>query len=178
MKNIILFFGFNTIIGLHVIGQNFSQLSFKTISGDSVSLSSFSGKKTLFFIAPLNQSDPAYGQIQAFKNRYLDTVRVVAVFSYEDGYQSSNASAIQNLYNGMSIILTEGVYTKKTSGTNQSTLMKWLTKKTMNLHFDMDSGGIGHKFFVTESGRLFAVMPAQTSLSSTIIDKIVHSASQ
>jgi glutathione peroxidase-family protein len=177
MKKIICC-GLILITGLYSKSQIFSQLSFKTINSDSVLLSSYIGKKALFFIAPLTQSDPGYAQLQAFKNRYLDTVRIVGVLSYEDGYQSSNASAVQSLYSSMGVILTEGMYTKKGSGTNQSPLMKWMTDKTMNLHFDIDSGGIGHKFFVNENGRLFGVMPSQTPLNAPIIDKVVHSSAQ
>lgn len=169
---------FVLLTGLSVNSQNFHQLSYKSLSGDTVLLSSFTGKKTMFFIAPLNQSDSAYSKLQAFKSRYLDTVRIVCVLSVEDGYQSSIASSIQNLYSGMGVLLTEGMYTKKSSGSNQSSLMRWLTNKTHNLHFDMDAGGIGYKFFVTESGRLFAVMPSQTPLNSPIIDRIVHSSAQ
>lgn len=176
-KNSIIFIAALFITG-YSIGQNFSQLSFLTINGDTVQLNSFAGKKTLFFIAALNQSDLAFAQLQAFKSRYLDTVRIVGVMSYEDGYQSSNASSIQSMYNSMGIILTGGMYTKKSAGSNQSSLMKWLTDKTKNMHFDNDSNGIGQKFFVTESGRLFAVMPGQTSLQNPIIDKIVHNIHQ
>jgi hypothetical protein len=78
----------------------------------------------------------------------------------------------------MGIVLTEGMYTKKTSGKNQSALMQWLTDRTKNTHFDMDSWGIGHKFFVNSKGRLYAVMPPQTSLQHPIIQNIVHSKDQ
>ena len=174
MRKIIIW-GLFIISGFNLQSQSFSQLSFKTVSGDSVALSSFAGKKTLFLIVPLNQSDPIFGQVQAFKNRYHDTIRIVGVLSIEDGFQSSDISSLQNMYNSLDIVLTEGSYTKKTSGANQSQLMKWLTSKSMNMHFDMDASGIGHKFFVNESGRLFGVMPPQTPLNASIIDRVVHS---
>lgn len=178
MKKIILLSGFAILSGLFVNAQNFWELSFKTINGDTVMLSSFTGKKTLFFLVSLNETDSNYSQLQAFRNRYLDTVRIVGVLSFEDGYQTSSASTIQSLYSSMGIILTEGMYTKKSSGANQSSLMKWLTSKTKNLHFDMDASGIGHKFFVNESVRLFAVMPPQVPLGSPVINRIVHSSMQ
>lgn len=159
----------------NAIGQNFGDLSFNTINGDSIHLNSYLGKKTLFIIAPISETDPVYSQLQNFKSRYLDTVRVVCIFSKEDGYTSSNSSTIQAIYNEMGVILSDGLYTKKSSGTNQAPIMKWLTDKTQNTHFDMDAGGIGHKFFVDETGRLFGVLPPGSSLSSFIIDRIVHS---
>jgi glutathione peroxidase-family protein len=178
MKKSLIFFVVLVLINLQLHSQNISQISFKTLSGDTVLLSSLLGKKTLFFIVPLNQNDPHFSQLQAFKNRYGDTVRIVGIPSIEDGFITSGSSSLQNLYGSMGIQLSEGMYTKKSSGTNQSSLMKWLTNKNQNLHFDMDASGIGHKFFVSESGRLFAVMPSQARLGSPIIDRIVHSTSQ
>ena len=181
IKNMKKFFGILAVLIVlfsKANSQGFYQLSFKNINGDTVTLNSYVGKKIFFFVAPLNASDSNFIQLQAFKSRYLDTVQVIGVLSFEDGYQSSNASQIQSLYNNMGIVLTEGMYTKKTSGSNQSALMKWLTSKNMNTHFDIDAEGIGHKFFVSTGGRLFAVMPRQVSLGASIINRIVQSAGQ
>jgi glutathione peroxidase len=176
-KSIITFFA-AFILNMLSYGQSFFSQSFKTIDGQTVSVAEYEGKKTLFYILPLSQTDPNYSQLQAFKNRYLDTVRIVGVLSYEDGYQNANGSSVQALYNNWGITITEGMYTKKSSGSNQSLLMNWLTDKTKNAHFNMDATGVGHKFFVNETGRLFAVLPSQAPLVSTITDKIVHSGSQ
>ena len=158
--------------------QDFYGLSFKTITGDSITLTTYSGQKLMFFVLPLSQDDQGFAQLQSFKSRYLDSVKIIGVLSIEDGYQSSNAPAIQAMYNNMGIVLTEGMYTKKSSGVNQSPVMRWLTNKMGNKHFDADSEGIGHKFFVSQGGRLYAVVPPQASLQSGIIAKIVHSAGQ
>jgi glutathione peroxidase len=160
------------------IGQNYFQLSFKQLNGDTESLNSYGGKKTMYIILPLTQTDPVFSQLQAFKDRYRDSVRVVGILSLEDGFQASQANNIQSMYNSMGIIISEGMNTKKTSGASQSAIMKWLTNKAENSHFDMDANGIGQKFFVNESGGLFAVLPVQASLQAQIIDKIVHSGAQ
>ena len=178
MKKIFLVFVNVALFFLLVSGQNFYQLKFKNINGDSVSLSSLAGKKVLFFITALSQSDSNFSQLQAFKNRYRDSIQVIGILSFEDGYHSNNASAIRRLYNNMGIILTEGMYTKKSSGNNQSPLMKWLTDKNKNMHFDIDAKGIGQKFFVSQVGRLYAVMSPESSLASFFIDKVVHSRGQ
>jgi glutathione peroxidase-family protein len=158
--------------------QSLSQLAFKKLNGDSVRVSSFAGKKVLFFIAPLSPSDSNFVQLKAFKERYKDTVQVVCIVSLEDGYKAAHAKGLQAQYDKMGVVLTEAMYTRKTSGKEQSELMKWLTDRTKNTHFDMDSKGIGHKFFITESGRLFAVLPPQAPLTAAIIDNIVHSKSR
>lgn len=178
MKRIFLVFVSVTLLFLIAGGQSFYQLNFKNINGDAIPASSFAAKKVLFIILPLHPVDSNFSQLKAFKKRYGDSVQVVGVLSFEDGFQSGNASVIKNLYSNMGIILTEGMYTKKTSGNNQSPLMKWLTDKNKNMHFDMDAKGIGQKFFVSQVGRLYAVISPQTSLASPIIEKIVHSQGQ
>ena len=82
--------------------------------------------------------------------------------SVEDGYSSSNKEAIKNLYQSrdINIILTAGMYTKKSAGANQSALLKWLTSKEENYRFTLDAQGIGQKFFINSEGRLVATLPA------------------
>jgi len=173
-KNLILFVVLLNI-GLQLHSQNFSKVFFKSSSGDTILLRSLLGKKTLFFVLPLDKNDQHYGQLQAFKERYQDTIRIVGILSIEDGFRAANSSSIQKLYSEMGIILTEAMYTRKSSGHGQSSLFRWLTNKKQNLHYDMDATGVGHMAFLNESGRLFAVLPSQASLASPIIDKIVHS---
>ena len=165
-------------MSVNSFSQDYFQLSFKKLNGDTENVNSYGGKKTMYIILPLSQTDTVFTQLQAFKNRYQDSIRIIGILSIEDGFEASSASNIQTMYKGMGIIISEGMKTKKVSGANQSALMKWLTNKTKNSHFDMDAGGIGHKFFVNESGRLFAVLPGQASLNTPVIDKIVHSGSQ
>lgn len=178
MKKILFVFVNVALLFSLVNGQNFYQLKFKKINGDSVAMSSFAGRKVLFLIASFNQTDSSFTQLQAFKKRYGDSVQVIGVLSFEDGYQSSNTAAIKNLYSKLDVILTEGMFTKKSSGNNQSPLMKWLTDKNKNMHFDVDAKGIGQKFFISSTGRLYAVLSAGASLKSPFVEKVVHSPGQ
>lgn len=155
--------------------QSVFEYRLNTLSGDSLPISQFVGKKTMFIVLPLSQQDVVFQQLQSFKNRYTDSVQIVGIVSKEDGYQSSQKSAMLSLYATMGIILTEPVYTRKASGTNQAPLLQWLTQKEKNRHFNNDATGIGTKFFVSEGGRLYAVLPPQASLQMPLIDRIVHS---
>ncbi|HEU4471643.1 MAG TPA: hypothetical protein VFR58_11195 [Flavisolibacter sp.] len=156
--------------------QSVYQLSVKDIDGNPINLNAYAGKKILFYLLPLSASDSGFLQLQAFKSRYLDTVQVIGVPSIEDGFQqSSGAASLKALYSNLGIIITQGMHTRKSSGANQSELMQWLTNKSKNLHFDMDALGIGHKFFVSGTGRAFAVMPPQVPLTAPLFDRIVRS---
>jgi hypothetical protein len=63
---------------------------------------------------------------------------------------------------------------KKGSGTAQAELMKWLTDYKRNGHFDTDVQGAGDKFFVSETGKLYAVLSPQMSLFGRAMTAIVN----
>jgi hypothetical protein len=130
----------------------------------------------MFIIVPLNKQDSVYDQLRKFKDRYKDSVNIVGIVSIDDGYKGGQTNSISKLFDGMGIVLTDGMYTRKKEGAKQSALLQWLTDKTKNHHYNNDASGIGTKFFISETGRLFAVLPPQATLQNQLIDRIVHSA--
>ena len=88
-----------------VFSQNYFQLSFKKLNGGTENVNNYEGKKTMYIILPLNQTDPVFSQLQAFKNRYKDSVRVVGILSIEDGFDASSTGSIQTMYSGLGIIV-------------------------------------------------------------------------
>ena len=157
-------------------GQSVDSLTIKNIDGANVSLLSYMGSKTLFLIAPSRPADSAeLKELAAFNVRYGDTIKIVGILSFEDGYVDSNKMAIKAMYQhkGINLLLTEGMYTKK-SAANQSALMKFLTWQSLNKRVDDDAMGRGHKFFVNENGKLYATLIPQASLFSAAVKRIVE----
>ena len=74
----------------------------------------------------------------------------------------------------IAVLLTEGMFTKKSAGVNQSALMKWLTNRSMNKRFEEDAGGVGQKFFADEKGKLYSVLVAQIPLFSPAVDRNIQ----
>lgn len=175
MKKIMILFVLLTGFVAGGFSQSVYELSFKSANGDSISLSQYRGKKVLIMIVPLNLKDSVYHQLEAFRSRYGDSVAIVAIPSVEDGFVPGNKAAVSKLYNNKGFTLAEGMKTRRAAGAQQSPLMQWLTDVKKNRHFNNDAEGVGQKFFVSESGRLFAVMGSRTSLQSPIIDRIVRS---
>jgi glutathione peroxidase-family protein len=174
MKNYFLFVFF-LLICSGASSQSVHAISFRNVDGDTIRLSNYNGKKILFTLLAMSQQDSVFQQVKDFKSRYGDTIVVIGILSIEDGYSQSNATAIKSMYAGTGIILSEGMYSRKVSGSSQSVLMQWLTDKTKNQHYDMDASGVGHKFFVSGTGKLFASLSKQSSFQSPIINRIVHS---
>lgn len=161
-----------------LMAQSIFDQTVRTLQGDSVGLSRLAGKKTLFIIVPLTGEHAVYQQLQSFKVRYADSVNIVGILSFEDGFSAALSDTIITMYSGIDILLTEGMYTRKAAGEDQSPLMQWLTDKNKNYHFSNDAAGAGSKFFISEGGRLFAVLGPQVSLQSSLIERVIQSSVQ
>jgi hypothetical protein len=85
----------------------------------------------------------------------------------------SNPANLLGLYAGANITLSASGNLGKAAGNRQLALAQWLTHKEHNLHFDRDAEP-GTRFFVDETGRLYAVIGAQTPWQSPIFEKILN----
>jgi glutathione peroxidase len=153
-------------------------LSVKRINGETVSFNNYRGKKMLFIILPYSAQDTSASsnEIATLQAKYGDSLVIVGVPGIETGFESTHQTSLQQRFasnTGSNFILAEGMKVKKTSGEQQSALFQWLTKKDRNKHFDQDVLGTGHKFFVDESGELYAVLGPQTKLSKSIITRVL-----
>jgi len=149
------------------------------IEGGNQSILASQGKKILIITLPVQQN------IQADSLLYcLDTLAaarqttssVIAVPSYEDGYQPSQKEQLKNWYRsklGSYISITDGLYTRKSSA-GQHDLFKWLTDIEKNGTFDMDVEGPGHKFFVRENGELYGSLVPETKMGGKAVQKTLQ----
>lgn len=152
------------------IGQSLHSLSFLDIDGATVNLSTYQGKKILIFLAPIHKRDSSrIKEIDSIRNVYDTNISCIGVMSIEDGYLDSNKTAIKALYQGTGIKLTQGMYTRKTSGSNQSDLMNWLTTRTRNMRSNADARAIGDKFFIGKTGKVYEVVSAEVPFDSDIV---------
>ena len=165
-----------TVLFLQVnasLGQNFYDLPIKDIAGNTIELKNYLGKKIMFLIVPLSSNDSLLMQLDSFLVQYEGKIQVIGMLSKEEGYTEAQKISVVELYRNRNLLLTEGMKTRK--GPEQAPLMQWLTDRRKNNHFDMDAQGIGHKFFVSETGRLFAVMPRRVSLTNPMMRRIINS---
>jgi glutathione peroxidase-family protein len=163
-----------TCLQLSAVAQSIYDISIRSITGDPIAISQCAGKKLLITILPLDQQGDGYQQLIAFKARYADSIQVIGIPAFESGYEPGKDTSLRQLYDNTGIILAEGMHVLKSAGSLQSTLMRWLTDATRNHYANVNNPGVGHKFFISESGKLYAVFSAQTSLGSVIVDRVVH----
>ena len=173
-RNLVLFSSVTLLLGHVLLPKYIYDIKLKNINGGNIDLQKFKGKKMVFITVSGNESDSALGYLSAFCKQYKDSVEFIGVLSFEDGFSENNKQEVKKRFKEfkkLDIELTEGMNTKKTSA-NQSELMRWLTRKEQNQHFDNDVM-VGQKFFVDESGVLYAVIGPRTSLSDPVIARIL-----
>jgi glutathione peroxidase-family protein len=108
---------------------------------------------------------------------HINNLAVIAVPSYEDGYTPAQQTQLKNWYRsklGNYITISTGLYTRKTSGTQQHGLFKWLTTDTMNDAFKIDVAGPGYKFFVNSAGGMFGVLTPQTKMGGANVQRTLR----
>jgi glutathione peroxidase len=159
----------------NVFAQSLYSIAINDVSGNSAAMQSLARKKTMFIVLPVEVNDPLHKQLISFSDQYGDTINIVGILSVEDGHQKNSNEAIKNLYAQTRVLLTEPMHVRKLSASKQSELLQWLTDRNKNHHSDRDAAHTGMKFFVDETGRLYAVMSNVTGLQSPIISRIVHS---
>ena len=146
--------------------------------GEETSLAKFSGKLMLIVILPATHTatDSLFLlQIDSLGKEYKDSLVIIGVPSYEDGFEDDSLLSLTTWYKslaGDSIIITQGNNTRKSSP-YQSELFQWLTNKDLNGHFDDDVSGASVKYFINRSGNLFAVLGEEVSLINETVETIL-----
>ncbi len=150
------------------------------IEGGNQSLSAYQGKKILVITLPLVQGASADSMLYSLDTlgaAHASSLQIIAVPSYEDGYTVTQKPQLQQWYRsklGNHIVITEGLYTRKTSGSQQHALFKWLTTVTQNEVFDIDVAGPGYKFFADESGILYGVLRPHSKISGVSVQRTLQ----
>ncbi len=147
--------------------------SVKSIEGVNKPLTAYQGKKLFIITLPTVQNasnDSLLTSIDSLRIAQGNSLQIIAVPSYEDGYTMANKTTLKNWYRtklNTAILITEGLYTRKTSGTQQHNLFKWLTDKNKNGHLNKDVTGARCKFFVWTDGELLGALAPQTKMNGT-----------
>lgn len=153
-----------------LLTNNIYEYSFTKIEGGTQNMNAFQGKRILIVTLPLEQNastDSMLYSLDTLAAAHTNNLSVIGVPSYEDGYTSGQQNELQQWYRsklGNYVVISEGLYTRKTSGSQQHGLFKWLTTESMNTTFNIDVTGPGNKFFVSSGGSLFGVLVPQTKM--------------
>ena len=166
----ILFISAVIFLSAFTLLNNAFDFTVNSADGEEIPLNRYAGRKGVLAILPVTQT--AYDtlllqQINAAATNHGDSVIVVGIPSYEDGYADDS---LQNLVPywrslaGNSVVLCTGMNTRKASP-YQNELFTWLTNEEENGHFNEDVHAAGDKFLINENGDLYGVLSRETNLS-------------
>jgi glutathione peroxidase len=158
------------LFSFSVRSQTIYNEGLRDISGNTINLNTYNGKKILFIIAPFKATDSSVTRLKVFANA-KDSVQVIGILSFEDGYTSSMREVVKALYQGSKVLLTEACFTRRANA--QPPVLQWLTNYNRNGHFNKDVAGIGQLFIVNNQGGLFAVLPPSVAIDSPVVTKLI-----
>jgi glutathione peroxidase len=150
------------------------------IEGGTQSLTAYQNKKLLIIILPTQQNagnDSLLRSIDSLRAANNNSLSIIAVPSYEDGYTPAIKNKLKTWYRTLlhsSIVIADGLYTRETSGSQQHGLFQWLTDKNKNGHFDIDVTGPRMKFFIWTDGNLDGVLSAPTKLGGIAMQGLLQ----
>ena len=168
-------------LSLHLISGEVYQKTVPLIEGGNQSLSTYQGKKLLIVTLPLQQNpstDSLLFSLDTIATAHAADLKVIATPAFEDGFTASQKTSLKNWYRsklGNSIIITDGLYTRKSSGSLQHPLFGWLTHVSENGRFDIDVTEKETKFFVNTDGLIYGVLKKQTKMWSNTLNRVINS---
>ena len=153
--------------------------SITSVGGQTYPLNIFQGEKIILIVMTSTQTstDTAFiARLDSIAIARKGNVKMIVVPSYDDGYIADSANTFLNWYGSSldsSIILSQPLYTHKTSGAIQDSTFQFLTHATMNVHFDDDVAGGGSMYFINEQGSLYNVFDPSAMFSNKALAMVL-----
>lgn len=165
------------LFGVHFMAnaqQEFYLFELTDISGRTISLKDYRGKKVLIILSNSSSPDSLRVNkiskiIKEFGSKLTTIVIPISDFS---STSLDNSKGYLKKYQKEGIIVTETIIAKKTSQ-QQSVFLKWLTSKDKNNRFDIDVQVPFQMFAISEKGRLYAVMAGNNDIDKGYLRDIL-----
>jgi glutathione peroxidase len=157
--------------------SNLYTLSFEDLDGTQINMSDYRGKKII--IVEYDAANPDRKQLLSLDSLYKNNISslvVIAIPVSDFGSNPANA-AIKKLWRDtlkLSYTVTKISKAKKATGAAQHKLLRWVTGKDMNNHFDTDIDNDGELFVISEQGRLFANLKNKPDMMGWVMKNILN----
>ena len=148
-------------------------LSFVSLTGETIKMSTFKGKKILIVnVASRCGFTPQYGELEKLQQKYKDKLQIIGFPCNQFGMQEpGNSSEIKEFCSsnyGVTFPIAEKV---KVKGNNKSPIYEWLTNKKLNGWNTKTPSWNFCKYVVSEEGDLMVffsskVLPNEEELEA------------
>lgn len=172
--------GFIFLLSSFLLTSGIYDFSFEKIEGGTQNMTAFQGKRILIVTLPIQQNASADSMLYALDTlaaAHTSNLSVIGIPSYEDGYTTAQQNSLKDWYRtklGNYIVISNGLYTRKTSSIQQHGLFKWLTTDTINESFNVDVSGPWQKYFISSNGTLFAVLAPQSKMGGESVQRTLQ----
>jgi hypothetical protein len=166
----ILLFLMILFLSLYTYGQ--SVANFTDINNHSIATDSFQNKKLMVILLPALTDTALQGQLLRFQARHTGEIRIIGLIdgSWMGGL-TDTANAFCQRFCRSGIIVSAGLLTISKNSGQRDALLQWVTSKSQGRQWE--AGAPGREYFISESGRLYAVLGPETSLDSPTADYLV-----
>jgi glutathione peroxidase len=156
--------------------SNLYEISFEGLDNNQINMLDYKGKKII--IVECDAAKPDRKQLLALDTLYKnDSSRLVVIAIPVSDFGSNPSKAeIKKLWQDtlkLSYVITKISKAKKTNGSAQHKVLRWLTGKDQNNHFDTDVDNDGELFVISEQGRLFACLKEKPDLNGRMMKNIL-----
>jgi hypothetical protein len=162
------------ILSLEIYSRAQSTADFTNLYNQPVSLDSFKNTKIMVVLLPAQLDSGWYNSMLRFIGRDTGQIRVLCLM--DSALTFPVADSLQALYDSLStagVVLTSGMLTPPSDTTDRwKALLYWMTGKSLGRN--MEGGATGRKYFISEDGRLYAVLGTETSLDDPVTDFVVN----
>jgi hypothetical protein len=139
------------------------------VTGQVIELDSYAGKKLLYIVLPITPDTALSNQVERFQKKFSDKVVVFGLVNL----RGKAADTIKQQYNKLvnaGMLLSEGVKNRHAGSGQRTSVMEWVCEKRSA----SEQREIGSKYFISEDGRLYAMLGADVSLDSPLMPSIVN----
>jgi glutathione peroxidase len=152
-----------SFFSLLAVQSSLYDIQIQTIDGNTMNLSAYQGKKII--LVEFDAVNPDTGQLQwldSIQTGY-DSVIVIAIPAI-DFSGTGNEESLRMLHDslGLHIQFTMPEAVKKTAGSGQDPLFKWLTDVNENGHFDNEVEQPGQLYIIGNQGTLYSLLTKDT----------------
>jgi glutathione peroxidase-family protein len=149
-------------------------IHFKSLDNAEISLSAYQGKQIL--VAEFDASRPDRQFLLSLDSLYQGhggqlVVIVIPVQDFGTALSAGDLSALMKNI-GVHYLVSESSYAQKAKGNMQHPLLRWVTDKNFNTHFDNDITQEGEIFLFNKKGRVYARF--NKSIPGPVVQRIIN----
>lgn len=187
MLKAMFLFGFLTslIPGCKYVAQNTNnakakssiyELSFISLTGEEIKLSSFKGKKIMIVnVASRCGFTPQYAELEKIQQKYKDKLQIIGFpcnqFAGQEPGDSKQIKEFCTSNYGITFPISEKINVK---GNNKHPIFQWLTNKNLNGWNSQSPSWNFCKYIISEDGQLMAYLSSKVLPDSKEIESYLE----